>query len=64
MHFSQSLLLAPGFLLTNICLNKIYYAEYFDDALLRLEKNLNILLQIYSSKMVLHNSNNKTRASV
>ena len=61
----QSFLLACGFLLKNICLKKIYYVEKFDGALLRLEKNFKILLQINSSnfsKMVLHNSRNETRA--
>ena len=71
MTFKNSLLLAPGFLSTNICLNKIYYAKYLDDAFLRLEKirtlnslcltvkNLNAVIPVKSNQI-----NNKKNRSI
>ena len=52
----------PGYLLTNIHLKKIYYADYLMTRCLGQKKIRKILLQIkssYFSQMVLHNGRNK-----
>ena len=46
----MSLLLAPGFLYTNICLKK-HYVQYFDDAFLKLEKTV---YEVYSESIALY----------